>query len=968
MSAEVVGRDAEMRTVAAFLDELAAGPAALVVAGEAGAGKTTLLRAAAEMAAGRGIAVLRTTPSRSDVPLAFAGLADLFDGRLPDILPSLRPPLARALRVALLAEEARPGAEALQPAEPRLIAAAFRAAVLALAQSGPVLLIVDDVQWLDAESAAAVGFAVRRLETEQVGLLCAHRAAPDQGAELPLELSRARLQPTELPVPGLSLGALHRILHAGLGASFARPTLRRIEASSGGNPFIALEIGRALLRRRLAGAATTALPASQPLPGSGPVRAAQPLPGPETPLPDTLPIPETLAGLVGERLGALTPEVLGATQYVALLPNAPAGQYVTAGAAGDALDAAVLAGVLEERAGRLAFAHPLLAAAVADRIPPVRRRELHAAVARIARLPEERARHRALAADQASGTVAAELAAAAMAAASRGAPATAAELFEFAVGLTPADEVGKRLQRQLDAARQHAVAGETKKAMAALTDFLATAPAGLMRSDALAEYARLMQDDLTTAECLLEQALAEAGGDAERRVRIRDSLSHHWLMRGDAGRALEQARLALADAEASGSASLIAVAAARTFDLGLMHGDEPDEELLDRALMFERAVFERIGSDSTGAFERAADSLGYTSPSMLAGMWHLHAGRLDTAEAELSYVLARAEADGVEYLRAETMLRLAQVALKRGDAAKAMDLAADSLDVSEQLELSHLTCAALHGGASAALLRGDPDQVRAIAARGARYAAEVGDQPFVVMHKALLGSLDLALGSYPAAASRFSDVLGDLHLLGVRPAAQAIWADSIEAFAAVGDVVEAGRICGALDRSAREPATRAVAGRCRGLAAAARGDTAAALAELTEAMALHNRVEWIPLERGRTLLALGRVQRRVKQRAAARATLTEAVTVLTGIGALLWAGQAEAELARISGRQPETTGLTETERRVAELVALGLSNREVAAALYVTVRAVESTLTKTYGKLGVRSRTELASRIRSSGS
>jgi DNA-binding CsgD family transcriptional regulator len=953
MSAEVVGRDAELRTVAAFLDELAAGPAVLVVAGEAGAGKTTLLRAAAEMAAEQGISVLRATPSHSDVPLAFGGLADLLHGQLPDIVAQLRPPLARALRMALLAEEAPAGAEVLQPPEPRLIAAAFRAAVLALAQSGPVLLIVDDVQWLDAESAAAVGFAARRLETEHVGLLCAHRAAPDQGAELPLELSRARLRPTELPVPGLSLGALHRILRAGLRTSFARPTLRRIAAGSGGNPFIALEIGRALLRRYAAAAVTTELPGWQPVP------LQERLPGPETPPPDTLPIPETLAGLVSERLGALTPEVLGATQFVALLPNAPAAQYVTAGAAGDALDAAVLAGVLEERSGRLTFVHPLLAAAVADRIPPVRRRELHAAVARVARLPEERARHQALAADQPAEPVAAELTAAATVAARRGAPAAAAELFELAAALTPAEQADARLQRQLDAARQHAVAGETKKAMATLADFVATAPPGLIRSDALAEYGRLRQDDLASAGRLLEQALAEAADDAGRRTRIRDALSHHWLMRGDAGRALDQARLALDDAEASGSAALIAVAAARTFDLGLMRGDAPDEELLDRALKFERAALDR-----TGGSDAAGDSLRYTSPSMLAGMWHLHAGKLDTAEAELTYVLTRAEVSGVEYLRAETMLRLAQVALKRGDAAKATDLAADSLDVSEQLELSHLTCAALHGGASAALLLGETDQVRAIAVRGARYAAQVGDQPFVVMHEALLGSLDLALGNHPAAASRLGDVLRDMHLLGVRPAAQAIWADSVEALAAVGELAEAERICGALARSAREPATAAIAARCRGVVAAARGDTSAALTELAAAVALHDQVEPIPLERGRTLLWLGRVQRRVKRRAAARATLTEAAVVLGGIGARLWAAQAEAELARISGRQPDRAGLTETEQRVAELVALGLSNREVAAALYVTVRAVESTLTKTYGKLGVRSRTELASRMR----
>lgn len=120
----------------------------------------------------------------------------------------------------------------------------------------------------------------------------------------------------------------------------------------------------------------------------------------------------------------------------------------------------------------------------------------------------------------------------------------------------------------------------------------------------------------------------------------------------------------------------------------------------------------------------------------------------------------------------------------------------------------------------------------------------------------------------------------------------------------------------------------------------------------------------MPLERGRTLLALGVVQRRLNQRAAARATLAEAAAIFAEITAPLWAARTSAELARISGRAPGPEDLTSTEQRVAELVARGLSNRQVAAELFVTVRAVESTLTKVYAKLGVRSRTELAAQLR----
>ena len=106
-----------------------------------------------------------------------------------------------------------------------------------------------------------------------------------------------------LPVGGLSLGALHRMLRTRLGASFSHPTLRRIEAGSGGNPFIALEIGRALVRRGV-----TSDPTAE------------------------LPVPETLSELVGERLGALAAPVVDALRQVAVMPDAPADTYVAAGA------------------------------------------------------------------------------------------------------------------------------------------------------------------------------------------------------------------------------------------------------------------------------------------------------------------------------------------------------------------------------------------------------------------------------------------------------------------------------------------------------------------------------------------------------------------------------------------------------------------------------------------------------------
>jgi hypothetical protein len=206
VTSEVLGRQAELATLDAFLGRLPDGPGALVLAGAPGAGKTTLPRAGAELAAARGFTVVQTRPARSELPLAFAGLADLLEQHLEPVIGELAAPQARALRVALLLEEAPP-----QPPEPRVIAAGFRSAVGVLGRTAPVLLVIDDVQWLDRPSQAAVGFTVRRLRQEPAGLLCAQRTG-EPGAELPLELARARLNgrgsvlaaPSTLPglIPG----------------------------------------------------------------------------------------------------------------------------------------------------------------------------------------------------------------------------------------------------------------------------------------------------------------------------------------------------------------------------------------------------------------------------------------------------------------------------------------------------------------------------------------------------------------------------------------------------------------------------------------------------------------------------------------------------------------------------------------------------------------------------------------------
>jgi hypothetical protein len=235
MCAEVVGRDAELRATARFLDSLAGHPQALVLEGEPGIGKTTLWLAAVEQARQRGFRVLLCRPAAAEAQLSYASLADLLADVGDPVLESLPQPQRRAIDFVLLRAEAEPAV-----ADYRATGAALLSVVERLADEMPVLLAIDDLQWLDGSSARVVEFALRRLAS-RAGLLGALRSAEggDRGLSLPFpdpaRVSRVRVGP-------LSLGALHQMLRQRIGRSFPRPVLARIEQVSGGNPFYALRL------------------------------------------------------------------------------------------------------------------------------------------------------------------------------------------------------------------------------------------------------------------------------------------------------------------------------------------------------------------------------------------------------------------------------------------------------------------------------------------------------------------------------------------------------------------------------------------------------------------------------------------------------------------------------------------------------------------------------------------------------
>jgi predicted ATPase len=343
MAVEVVGREEELSALSAFLDRRATadGPIAIALEGDAGIGKSTLWRAAVEDGRERGLRVLSLRPAESERALAHAGLGDLLDGVLDDVLPALTPPQRRALEVALLVADAD-----ARPVDQRALGVAVRSALELLARDGLVVAI-DDLQWLDASSASALGFALRRLAESDITLLWTRRLGePEQSSAVENSFDPDRI--VRLRVGPLSVGATHQVLRTLHAGGVPRPTLLRLHAVSGGNPFYALELARALGEE-------------------GAVR------DPTQPLP----VPERLEELVAARLDGFA----GATREALVLASADA-RVTPAQLAGAGIEAEALGPALDERVielvgGSVRFTHPLLASVLYQSLPSGERQRVH---------------------------------------------------------------------------------------------------------------------------------------------------------------------------------------------------------------------------------------------------------------------------------------------------------------------------------------------------------------------------------------------------------------------------------------------------------------------------------------------------------------------------------------------------------------------------------------------------------------
>jgi DNA-binding CsgD family transcriptional regulator len=912
MAERVVGRERELQAAAEFLEELERGPAALVFEGEPGIGKTTLWHEATALAEGRRIRVLACRPAESDMSLSFAALADLLGGIEFEHFAQLPRPQRVGLDAALLR-----GHETSTP-DPRAVFAGMLSILRALASEVPVLVAVDDVQWLDPPSARGLQFVARRLGEQRIGLLLSSRL-PDaeRAGDLLSPLGEKRMK--RIRLGPLTLAATHQLLRERLGWTFPRPTLVRIQQAAGGNPFFTQEIAREL--------------------GSGKdLRPEEPLP-----------VPSDVRTLVRRRIDRLSKPTRRALLRVAALSQP------TAAVLGHSFGAARRSGLLVELpGGRVAFTHPLYASAVYEAAAPDERRETHRQLAMRLEDVEERARHLALATVGHDEEVAVELDRAAERARSRGAPEIAGELQERALELMPGNHPFAAKRRALVAAEDWFHAGAPTRARVLLEDTLDGSEDRALRARALRLLAqvRLHEGSIPEAIDLLGTAEEEAGDDPDLRAPVeRDLVFALVSVSFDFEAAQPHAEALISYAERLADDALLAEALAAATMLGFLLGGGLDEKRLARSLALEDPEH-RVPAEFR--------------PTLIAGFLAFYTGQFDRARSLLYPMRAQFRARGADADLPMLCGHLAWLEAWAGAFAAARSLADEALEAAALAENETMTAMSL---ADAALVEAHAGRVEACSdlANAAEQAARgTGYGIATIWSSAALGLLGLSLGDAAAAHRALEPLTQFVEQHGLTEPIRAFFLpDAIEALVALDELERAERLTDMLTARGRQldrSFALATSARCSALLCAARGDLDRAIREIERALDEHRRLP-MPLELGRTLLVKGQIERRTKRKAAAKESLHRALAIFEDVGAPLWAEKARAEVSRVGLRRMASEELTQTERRVAELAVAGLKNREVAAQLFLSPKTVEANLARVYRKLGIRSRAELGARL-----
>ena len=908
----LVGRSAEcelLRRLIAGAREESAG--VILLRGEPGIGKTSLLTFTADAA--DGFRVLQIQGHESEIEIPFAGLSWLLES-LTGLLGQLPPVQAEALAGALqLGPAAGSGGERLA------VATATLTLLAAAADAQPLLVAVDDGQWLDVPSLEAIVFAARRLQAEAIAVVITARPAVD----VPAEVNRLLEALPEHTVPRLAPDAARELL-AAQQAGLAPEVLAGRIAEAAGNPLALLEL---------------------PAPGDGGLPVEPPRIG------------KRLEQAFGRRIATMPPPTRQAMLLVAAADAAS--DVLSQALAQDGLSPADLepaetAGLLVSERGAVRFQHPLVRSALYQSATATQRRAAHRVLASVfgalstPRAQERHAWHLAAAAVGPDEEVAAALDAAADAAAARRSYATAMDVQERAAWLSwPGDDRAGRLMK---AATMSFPAGRVQAGLPLLDQVLEETGNWRLRTEAQHCRCRILMwagqpvagRDLLIAEAnqveprdpawsaimrahaaltsatLGDQRLAAAEG--QRAVELLAGLPDSLTMPALVVRALTLA--------VSGP-----VAEARSL---LARSEEPlqvwdpldiDQILLAAAVAW--SLLEEPG-ESMRWFERAVGAAREASavgllPFQLSwlALAQWRGGKWPAAYANAHDGLALAEETGWRTQLPHSLAALATIEAAMGRAESCREHAAQAVALGRQTGVAIIEA---HAAIALALLElGTGDAVAAV--RHLEFVAG-----FAADHE---------LGD-PVLLNWAGDLAEALDRSGDRERART-----------VGELVAA-----EAERTGR-PTESAVAARCRALLA---GDDEAAEEAFAEAFGWHARADQ-PFQEARTRLQHGELLRRRRRRADARAELTAALALFEQLGAEPWAARARSEL-RATGvtarpRHPGQQQLTPQELRVALVVADGATNAEAAARLFLSAKTVEYHLSGAYRKLGIRSRGKL---------
>ena len=894
--ARFVGRTAELAELTAVLRRPTV--AVLVVTGEAGIGKSALLSAAVADVEGEGVLMLRCRPTEADRRAPFAALGDLL-APVVEHLDSLPAVQRDALAGALLLEPPT------GPADEHTVAAALLTLLRRLSSATRLVAVIDDAHWLDPPSAAAIGWAARRLGADQAVFVVATRQ--DDASSFPRTALPPDSEAVTVHLRPLAVEEIGALLRDRLSFEPGRLDVGRIHRRSAGNPLWALELARVVQ-------------------ASGVPDAAR----------------ASLEGLVVDRLAVLPARHEHLLLAVALA-RVPTPRTVVRGADGDDDDLRLFTddpgvrGFVTVQDGLVRFEHPVFADVVQARADAITLRRTHQLLADCD-AADARLWHLALAAVEHDELLADELEAAAVDAAARGAVETAIELAELAERLTaPASAARhRRMLRRAEWAYQ------------------------LGAFDVSARLVEELRGQPSAPDCsLLWARLGEISSEAEMLRRLDEGLADPELpplTRAEAllmrAAAVSEPVEALRDADAASA---------------LMASHEPDPALSARAavlrahlgLLSGRADHLELMRTAAGA-TAPDDRTSVVTSARFSLMQHLIA--LDElAEArQLGRTLLRAARDAgdeVSVIGALQQLghletRAGQWASADAHAEEALALARVAADRATEAVLTvHL--------ATTEGLRGHTEQARELldAALG------VADEQGIVFVRAIAlaswGRAMMAAKYAAAAAAAFADSAREW---ADGPLNASVYnhfvLDRAECLVELGRQEEAEAILRDVESEFLTARLRSGLARCRSLLAVGSGDGAQAVRLAQEACAVLLDRE-LPFELARAQLVLGRIQRRLKAKRAAHDALTEALAGFTALGAASWAGQAREEMARIGLRPRAPRELTEIEALVADLAARGMTNREIAGSVFLTPKTVEAVLSRVYRKLGIRSRAEL---------